>query len=124
MPFVYSTLAVTQTYAFHKKGGADLPVLDPDRPAITIKGGTGVITKHLVTPKGFVTTVTDDQLALLLSHDLFVLHMNNGFMKFDTVKTSVKKAVEDMEPRDKSGPKIPSDFKAGKDPQPKFNKPE
>ena len=119
--YIYSTLAAGVDYTFYKDG----PRLRPDSPEtrkiktrhITIKGGAGVATRRtnlsgeIVTPNGMVTKVDDEELSLLESHALFKQHVEAGYIKVEKKNVKTDKAIEYMQKRDVSAPKIPSDFK-------------
>ncbi|MGJ0509054.1 MAG: hypothetical protein ACR652_18425 [Methylocystis sp.] len=119
--YVYSTLSADQLYTTYVKGGNDIP--RPER-TVLIKGGANVATKHLLTPRGVVTQVTAEELALLRDNKLFQLHEKNGYVKVDTSKQEVEKAVTDMEPRDESSPLVPGDFQVDNKPEPVLNLPD
>lgn len=109
MPYVYSTLTCDNIYATYDNSGSnkDTPVLVSQ---ILIKGGAGIATKHLVTPLGIVTNVSDDDLEILKTNDDFKSHMENEFIKIDKKKVDVEVAAADMASRDKSAPVVPEDI--------------
>jgi hypothetical protein len=109
MPYVYSTLTCDNIYTNYDNSGSnkDTPVVVRQ---ILIKGGAGIATKHLVTPLGVVTNVTDDDLASLKLNEDFQAHMRNGFIKIDKKKVDVEVAAADMATRDKSAPYVPGDI--------------
>jgi hypothetical protein len=109
MPYVYSTLSNDNIYASYDNSGTnkDTPVL---QRSILIKGGAGIATKHLLTPLGIVTKVTDDELEHLQKNEDFQLHIKNGFIKFDKKKVDPEVAAADMASRDKSAPYVPEDI--------------
>lgn len=112
MPYIYSTLANDNLYHLYEKqdskGGSviDVPRIEK---SVLIKGGAGVATKHLVTPLGIVTNVSDDELELLEANEAFQTHVNNGFIKIDKKKIEVEVVVADMNGRDNSAPVTPED---------------
>lgn len=109
--FVYSTLSTDVFYVpYHEKlDQNDMPIAEKDA-GVLIKGGANVATKHLVTPKGVVTTVSDEQLEMLEKNDLFQLHKKNGFIIVDTSKVDPEVRAADMEQRDDSAPATPNDY--------------
>lgn len=56
---------------------------------ITIKGKAGLPDKHLLTPRGVVTPVTDEEISALEQNPVFVAHRDNGWI-----------TIEKMDPRD------------------------
>lgn len=112
MPYIFSKLAADMQYVVWKEPDDKNAKTRrfPERK-ILVKGGAGVASKHLVTPEGIVTEVTDEELALLEAHSLFQLHKKNGFIKVENKEVKIDKAVRDMEERDFSAPKRPKDFK-------------
>jgi hypothetical protein len=109
--YVYSTLSANVAYVVWD--------FKPDQQVarikhrITIKGGAGVAeNKHLITPKGLVTQVSDSDLALLRENPVFKRQEDRGFLKVESTKTqkNIEKAISDMEGRDNSAPITPQDF--------------
>lgn len=105
--YIYSTLTGSQAYQVYRKGGADLPVVDK---TILVAGGANVANDHFITPKGVVTSITDDDLQLLEQNPVFALHKANGFITVEAKEVSVERVVSDMEARDEAAPLTESDF--------------
>lgn len=106
MLYVFSTLASDVAYTNHKQGGADMPIaLEP----VVIKGGAGVMNDRLVTPRGVVTSVTEQQVEYLRENEIFKLHEANGFVMVSEEYTDGDKAAADMTGRDNSAPVVPQD---------------
>lgn len=117
MPYIYSTLAADTGYATYSKGGADLPVMEH---VIYVKGKAGVADHHFITPRGVVTSVTDEELAQLEQNPVFKLHKENGYITVESKQHDVEKVVADMKGRDVSAPLVPEDYdpeKAGAKPE-------
>lgn len=110
---VYSTLTCDNIYHRTKQGGADLPVFEGD---VLIKGGAGIANDRLITPRGVVTTITEEQLEICRADPVFVAHEKNGFIQVGERLIDVEKAVADMEGRDKSAPIVPADLPADAQP--------
>lgn len=109
---VFSTLSCNQRYVTYAEGPNDLPI---EEHSVLIKGGTGVATKHLITPLGVCTTVTDEDYEHLCKNSLFQLHEKNGFIKVQKQGKAqdVEKAAADMQRADLSAPITPSDYQKG-----------
>ena len=90
---VFSKLSTDVTYHDYEAGGADLPVITK---SVTINGGAGVATKHLVTPLGVHTEITEDQAELLNRNGIFQLHKKNGFVVIEKKKADVEKVAANM----------------------------
>ena len=108
MNSVFSTLTASVKYAQYKPGAADMPVCVA---TVEILGGRGLADKHLITPEGVRTEVSDADLAVLESLPLFQLHKANGFIKVYPGKPEIEKVVKDMAVKDASAPLTPEDFK-------------
>jgi hypothetical protein len=113
MKYVYSTLSADNIYGAYVKGGADLPMIDRERQVL-IKGGSNVADKRLITPRGVVTEVSEDQLAALLENTVFQMHVENGYVTFSDHNEDPEKVIgaEGLEARDASSPLEPGDFVA------------
>lgn len=107
MPYVYSTLSSNVNYAFYERGG-DVPVKTRQ---VIVRGGTGVINNNFVTPEGVATMITDEEAELLRTNSVFKMHEKNGFVKIDSEKKKIAKAVSDLESKDKGAQKTAADFK-------------
>ena len=92
---IYSTLSSDQSY------GTEAGV-------VKIKGGANISNKHLLTPRGVVTSVTEAQLDALRKHAVFKAHAKNGFITISIAERKVDDMVKDMEPRDASAQETPS----------------
>lgn len=116
MPYIYSTASCSTDYAIYKKNSSrDLGLVERK---ITIKGGANVATKfpNIYTPKGVVTRVSDEDLAILEQDPNFIQHRDNGFLTIDKKEIEIEKVVGDMQKQDKSAPRTPDDpeFNTGK----------
>lgn len=105
--YVYSTLASDVAYTNHEQGGADLPVA---LPPVFIKGGAGVANDRLVTPRGVVTEVSEEQGAYLQANPVFQLHQKNGYVMIDSASVDPDKMAADMTGRDNSAPMVNQDL--------------
>lgn len=105
--YIYSTLTGSQAYQCYKRGGADLPIVDK---TIVVAGGANVADEHFITPRGVVTTVSDEDFALLEQNPVFQLHKSNGFIVVEDKEAPVEKVASDMEARDESAPLTDNDF--------------
>ena len=107
---VFCTLAADMVYAAWKKGPDGRAVEQVHEQSVHINGGAGIASKHLVTPRGVHTAISDEQYALLQSNPTFQLHEANGFIKVEDSEADVDKVVADMTARDESAPLVPQDF--------------
>ncbi|MCG1038789.1 hypothetical protein KQH49_06780 [Mycetohabitans sp. B5] len=114
MHYVYSTATCDTAYGVWINSGNDLPIRTR---AIVIKGGAGVANKNLITPRGVVTQVTDEDLALLEKDEAFQRHVKRGFIHVERSKTDPEKVAADMTGRDQASPLVPQDFAEKKRPK-------
>lgn len=109
--YVFSTLSNDNVYANYAKapnGG-----LSEVSEKIHIAGGANVIGKHLITPHGVMTEVTENQMNILNNNFLFKQHMKSGHIVVRDTKVDPEKAVKDgMEKTDGSAPVTPESLKA------------
>ena len=106
MPHIYSTLSADVSYTKYDLSSKDLPRAER---AVLIKGGTGISNKNLVTPLGVHTQVTNDELEFLKSDEVFLMHMQNGYIKIGKAKVEPEIVAADMVTRDNSAPVVPQD---------------
>lgn len=104
---VFSTLTASNTYVKYADGGGDLPVATR---SVTIRGGSNLPNKHLVTPIGIPTEVSDEDYSWLQDDEVFKLHMKNGFITVRETPAAAEKVAADMETRDQSAPLVAADF--------------
>lgn len=114
MNYVYSTATCDTAYGIWVKGGNDLPIRTR---AIVIKGGAGVASKNLITPRGVVTEVSDEDLAQLEKDEAFQRHVERGFIRIERAKSDPEKVAADMTGRDDASPLVPQDFAEKKRPK-------
>jgi hypothetical protein len=118
MPYVYSTATCSGTYVEYQKTppiseNKSSPGYNKAIRKIVINGGHGVATKHLFTPKGVVTQVSDDDLEFLLKNASFQRHVAAGFLTYDKKKVDPEKKIVNMAAEDGSAPLTPKDFEKG-----------
>lgn len=86
--YIYSTLAAPQAY------GTTIGM-------VKIAGGANITSKHMITPRGVATEVTDVELEALRAHDVFAAHLKNGFLHIDVKEVKADKVAENMNAEDK-----------------------
>jgi hypothetical protein len=74
---------------------------------VTIQGGAKVANRGIVTPRGLVTHVTDEDLAHLEKNPVFKQHVENGYIKVERKEVNLDKVVDNMEQEDESAPITP-----------------
>lgn len=111
--YVYSTLSSDVNYTNHVPGGGDLPIA---LPSVHIKGGAGVANDRLITPRGVVTEITEEEAEYLRANTVFQLHEQNGFVEISDVSIDPDKAAANLEGRDQSAPLVPQDLPADNQP--------
>lgn len=110
--YVYSTLACDNVYDAY---GPAVDGLPQAREGILIRGGYGVATKSLVTPRGAVTTITDEQYARLEDDAVFKLHRANGFISVEQSSAPAEVVAANMAQNDPSVPLEPGDLELDPD---------
>lgn len=114
MPYVYSTLSSSQEYVIYEDAIAPAAPAVP-KASVFIAGGANVADKHFMTPRGVVTTITEEQEKLLMSCDAFKQHMANGFVTIEKKKhESVDAVAKNLQARDESSPLTPQDVELAK----------
>lgn len=112
--YVYSRLANSQVYTQWIKGVSDGTLAKGME--VHIKGGAGIASKHMITPSGVVTEVTQEEAEFLANDHHFKLHQSNGFVTIEKAKHEVEKVVGDMGGEaDKSAPLTPSDYEGAEE---------
>ena len=119
MPYIVSTLSSDQAYTQWNRPEVDSKSRI-SRPAIkgaviVVKGKANITTKNLITPEGILTSVTEDELAILKTIKDFNSAVSAGYLKVIGREAPIAKVVRDMKDRDESAPlsieKV--DFKPG-----------
>jgi hypothetical protein len=113
MPYVYSTATASISYSKYKPSGPHAGSAQIER-SIVIRGGANLAPLRdksqmvLMTPRGVVTKVTDEELAFLESVEAFQRHKKRGFIAVEGKSLAIDKVVEaGMCPQDKSAPLTP-----------------
>ena len=71
---------------------------------ISINGGANVANKKLYTPKGVVTSVSDEDYEVLKQISEFNNHVARGFLKVQKAKQDADEAVHDLQEKDATAP--------------------
>jgi hypothetical protein len=110
--YVFSTLSSDHCYTVYhqlkKDDRGDKPAMK--KGSVLIKGGANVVDrKHLITPKGVMTTVNEAEFKLLQEDPVFKRHVERGHITFSEKRASNqeeidKVALADMNEKDKSAP--------------------
>lgn len=111
--YIYSTISADQKYTFYDTTKNDMPT---PRGHVFVAGKANIANKQLITPKGVVTKVSDDQYKWLQACDMFQRHVKRGYIKVEDKLHDAGKVASDMEARDASAPLTDGDMEAkGKD---------
>lgn len=112
MPFIISTLTGSQKYPLWNPGpdGSFPQILS----YVMVHGGANLPPKTLVTPKGVVTEVSDDELERLEKVPQFCRHRERGYIMVEKKNPGpgpgADEIAADMEPKDSSAPRTDDDF--------------
>ena len=108
--YVFSTLTASNTYTkTPASDGKNLPTVER---AVTIKGGSNLPSRHMLTSIGYMTEVEDEDFEWLVQHPVFKLHQENGFITVRDKPADAEKVATEMETRDQSAPLVDADFDA------------
>lgn len=111
--YVFSTLTCDNDYASWVKGGGDLQTIER---IVRIKGGAGVANDRIVTPRGVMTEIEEEDIAVLEQNEVFKLHQKNGFVQIERKSADPEKVAADMASRDGSAPLTPGDYQTNDNP--------
>ena len=114
MPYVYSTITAPTKYCeYHPtpEGAASARI----KRTVLINGGAnlapsnrGLSSVVLMTPRGAVTRVTDDELGFLENNAAFKRHRDRGFLAVEAKEKDINTVVSaGMNPQDESAPLTP-----------------
>jgi len=113
--YVFSTMTAPQRYTLWRKRvdekGSEPRHREHD---VVIKGGANAADKYFFTPRGVMTEVSADQMALLQQNRHFLIHQKKGFLTVVKSREDVDVVVKDMRKKDQSAPMVPK--KGEKDP--------
>jgi len=104
--YIYSTLATDMNYTEYQEpiNGQKVSIV---KHAVLVHGRSGVADKNLITPRGVVTKVSDEDFAMLSKNTVFKLHQDNGYIAFEKKQADVDKVIVNMKLRDVSAPITP-----------------
>lgn len=106
--YVYSKLSNSQLYTEFVAGGADLPGI---AHSVHIKGGAGLADRHIITPLGVRTEVTERDVESLKNNPVFQQHEKNQFVVIEAKPFEVDKVVANMGDKvDPSSPLTDADY--------------
>lgn len=110
MPYVYSTLTADQNYTLYP-ADADPRQIPKALQTVFIAGGANVVDNHsMVTPRGVVTEVSDEQMKVLEKIPAFDKHRKAGFISIDKIMNAPDEVAKDMTPQDESSQLVDDDF--------------
>lgn len=112
--YIYSTLATDVKYTEYQEpvSGQKVAVI---KHSILVAGKVGVATKNLVTPRGMMTKVSDEDFAMLKKNEVFKMHEANGYITYEKKQAEVDKVVVNMKARDVSAPITPEFYEKTSD---------
>lgn len=107
--FVFSTATSALEFVQYSTP-KDPRVLPEVLRTVRVKGGANLADKHLLTPNGVMTQVTDDEADFLVQNAAFLDAMKRGFIRIERHAANMDSVVNDMVPKDRSAPKTPEDY--------------
>ena len=91
---IFSTMTSSVNYnGYAPAGDGSMSVIERK---VTINGGAGIANKHLVTPLGVHTEVSQEEMEFLNANGIFLKHKENGFISIQTRNHPAEKVVADM----------------------------
>lgn len=110
MKYICSNMVADNCYVEYVPSNDKANDLPRRRKSVTVKGGTGIANKNVITPLGVVTSVSDDDCAFLEAHPVFKKQMKRGFLqvlkKSPSTNEREKISTEELK-EDKSAPLTP-----------------
>jgi len=113
MHYVYSTASCSTAFVRYKEPTESDKSHNQILKKVIIKGGHGIADKHLFTPCGVVTQVSDEDMDFLLQNEAFKKAVKGGFITYDKKKIDPEKKAKNMAAKDGSAPLTPKDFEKG-----------
>jgi hypothetical protein len=77
---------------------------------VLINGKVGVATKHLITPRGAVTSIDDEDYEVLKDNYSFKEHIKAGHITVEKKQAEMDKVVSNMKKKDNSAPITPESY--------------
>jgi hypothetical protein len=112
MHHVFNTMANSTRYVKYR---AHSPrSVNVGERSILIKGGSGIHQKHIGTPLGIHTAVSDEDMEWLKEDPHFKQHVKNGYITIRKAEVNPEVAAAEMvthDPKSDACPVIPQDFK-------------
>ena len=100
--YVFSTLSNDNAYPLYKDGAKVKTVL--------INGKANIANKNLITFKGIMTNVSNEDYALLKEDENFKKQVAGGFFTVEAKETEADKVAKNMTEKDKSAPLTKKDI--------------
>lgn len=109
--YVVSTCSTPIRFVeYHEHSLAKGQIPQMKGPGVIIKGGANLMNKHLFTPAGVATAITEDQLAFLTANAKFMQAVADGYMSVIGDDGDTERAAKSMRPKDGTAPKTEADF--------------
>lgn len=113
--YIYSTLAADMAYTIYKPEVSQNDNISIIDRTVYVKGGSGVVAAkstegNFYTPKGVMTSVSEEEFELLLQNKVFQMHVDNGHVSYENKEKKVADVVKDLEEKEPSSPLTPDDF--------------
>jgi hypothetical protein len=112
MYHVFNTMANSTKYVKYRP--APQKDLNIAERSVLIKGGSGIHQKHIGTPLGIHTAVSDEDMEWLKEDLHFKAHVKNGYITVRKGEVNPEVAAAEMvthDPKTDACPVIPQDFK-------------
>ena len=111
--FVYSNLSNNQNYTGWSdvmKGHEGAPRIK--EKSVLINGQANIVNKStMITPRGVLTVINEDQMAILKGCSMFERHTKAGFIEVTEKEAKSTDVAKNLKKKDKSAPLTPQDLK-------------
>ena len=109
--YVYSTLTNSQKYTQYKPLAKGAQFREVEHQVL-IYGGSNLADKHLITPRGVATEITEEDYEMLKKNSVFLRHEKNGYVVVHAEKRDAEKvAAKELKAKDESAPLTMDDYK-------------
>lgn len=108
--FVVSTCSTPIRFVEYHEHSLTKGQIPQIKGGVVIRGGANLMNKHLYTPNGVATPITDDQLAFLSNNKMFMRSVADGFFTVIGDDGDTERAAKSMKAKDGTAPKTEKDF--------------
>lgn len=108
--FVVSTCSTAIKFVDYHEHSLTRGQIPQIKRSLTIRGGANLMNKHLFTPNGVATPITESDLAFLTANAMFMAKVADGFFSIIGDDGDTERRARDMWAKDGTAPKTEADF--------------